>query len=51
MGTTILLDVVYDEPNEVTKAAIKEAMNRKEYPKEDLYSDVDELFKALDAEE
>lgn len=46
----ILLDVVYDEPNEVTKAAIKEAMNRKEYPKEDLYDDVDELFKALDAE-
>lgn len=47
---SILLDVVYDEPNEVTKAAIKEAMNRKEYPKEDLYDDVDELFKALDAE-
>lgn len=47
---SILLDVVYDEPNEVTKTAIKEAMNRKEYPKEDLYDDVDELFKALDAE-
>lgn len=47
---SILLDIVYDEPNEVTKAAIKEAMNRKEYPKEDLYDDVDELFKALDAE-
>ena len=47
---SVLLDIVYDEPNEVTKAAIKEAMSRKEYPQEDLYDDVDEMFKALDAE-
>ena len=47
---SVLLDIVYDEPNEVTKAAIMEAMNRKEYPAKDLYDDVDEMFKALDAE-
>ena len=47
---SVLLDIVYDEPNEVTKAAIMEAMNRKEYPAKDLYDDVNELFKALDAE-
>lgn len=47
---SVLLDIVYDEPNEVTKAAIKEAMSRKKYPQEDLYDDVDEMFKALDAE-
>ena len=47
---SVLLDVVYNEPNEVTKAAIMEAMNRKEYPSEDLYDDVEEMFKALDAE-
>ena len=47
---SVLLNIVYDEPNEVTKATIMEAMNRKEYPAKDLYDDVDELFKALDAE-
>ena len=26
---SVLLDVVYNEPNEVTKAAIEEAVNRK----------------------
>ena len=42
--------MVYDEPNEVTKAAIEEAMNRKEYPTEELYDNVEDLFKALDKE-
>ena len=44
---SVLLDVVYNEPNEETKAAIEEAMNRKEYPAEDVYDNVDEMFKAL----
>ena len=47
---SVLMDIVYHEPNEVTKAAIKEAMNRKDYPEEELYSSAEELFKALDAE-
>ncbi|MBO4655658.1 MAG: toxin-antitoxin system protein [Bacteroidales bacterium] len=47
---SVLLDVVYDEPNDVTKAAIEEAMNRKEYPAEELYDNVEDLFKALDKE-
>lgn len=47
---SILLDIVYHEPNETTKAAIKEAMNRKEYPADEVYDSVEELFKALDAE-
>jgi predicted DNA-binding protein len=47
---SLLLDVVYHEPNEVTRAAIEEAMNRKDYPENDVYSSVEELFKALDAE-
>lgn len=47
---SVLLDIAYDEPNEVTKAAILEAMSRKEYPQEELYDDIDEMFKALDAE-
>lgn len=46
----LLLDAVYDEPNEVTKAAIEEAMSRKEYPEGELYSSAAELFKALDVE-
>ncbi|MBQ9191349.1 MAG: toxin-antitoxin system protein [Bacteroidaceae bacterium] len=46
----VLLDAVYDEPNEVTKAAIEEAMSRKEYPEGELYSSAAELFKALDVE-
>lgn len=46
----VLLDAVYDEPNEVTKAAIEEAMNRRRYPEGELYSSAAELFKALDAE-
>ncbi|MBR2772504.1 MAG: toxin-antitoxin system protein [Bacteroidales bacterium] len=47
---SLLLDYYYNEPNEVTKTAIEEAMNRKEYPEEELYDSVDDLFKALDAE-
>lgn len=41
---SVLLDVVYDEPNEVTKAAIEEAMSRKYYPEDELYSSADEMF-------
>ena len=47
---SLLLDYYYNEPNEVTKAAIEEAMNRKEYPEGEVYDSVEELFKALDAE-
>lgn len=47
---SVLLDVVYHEPNDVTKAAIEEAKNRKEYPSEEVYNSVDELFNALDEE-
>ena len=39
---SVLLDIVYDEPNEVTKAAIQEAMSRRNYNK--VYSSVDEMF-------
>lgn len=39
---SVLLDVVYNEPNEVTKAAIQEAMSRRNYNK--VYSNVDEMF-------
>ncbi len=39
---SVLLDVVYDEPNEVTKAAVKEAMSGKNHNK--VYSNVDEMF-------
>ena len=39
---SVLLDVVFDEPNEVTKAAIKEAMSAKNRNK--VYSNVDEMF-------
>ena len=47
---SLLLDYYYNEPNEVTKVAIEEAMNRKDYPEGEVYDSVDELFKALDAE-
>ena len=47
---SVLLDVVYNEPNEVTKAAIEEAMNRKEYPENELYSSAEEMFNALNEE-
>ena len=39
---SVLLDVVFDEPNEVTKAAIKESMSGKNRNK--VYSNVDEMF-------
>ena len=47
---SLLLDYSYNEPNEVTKAAIEEAMNRKDYPEGEVYDSVEELFKALDEE-
>ena len=47
---SVLLDIVYHEPNSVTKSAIEEAMNRKDYPKGELYNSAEELIKALDAE-
>ena len=46
---SLLLDDVYYEPNEVTKAAIEEAMSGRNRNK--VYSSVEELFKDLDAEE
>ena len=47
---SVLLDVVYREPNETTMAAVNEAINRKEYPSNQLYNNADELFQALDKE-
>ena len=47
---SVLLDVVYHEPNAATKAAIEEAMNRKDYPTDEVYGSVEDLFKALDIE-
>ena len=47
---SILLDIVYHEPNDVTKAAIEEAMLRTEYPEGEVYNSVEDLMKALDAE-
>ena len=44
---SVLLGIVFDEPNEVTKAAIKEAKSGKNLNK--VYDDVDELFKDLDS--
>ena len=46
---TVLLDNVYNEPNDVTKAAIEEAMSGKNPNK--IYNSVEELFKDFDAEE
>lgn len=46
---SVLLDIVYDEPNEVTKAAIQEAMSRRNYNK--VYSSVDEMFNDILNEE
>ena len=39
---SVLLNVIYDEPNEVTKAAIEEAISGKNPNK--VYSSVDEMF-------
>ena len=43
---SVLLDIVFDEPNEVTKAAIKEAKSGKNPNK--VYDSVDELLNDLD---
>ena len=45
---SVLLDIVYHEPNDVTKTAIAEAQSGKNPNK--VYDSVDELFKDLDAE-
>ena len=45
---SVLLDIVYHEPNEVTKAAIAEAQSGKNPNK--VYDSVDEFFNDLDAE-
>lgn len=47
---SILLDVVYDKPNEVTRKAIEEAKNRKHYPENELYNSATELMNALNSE-
>lgn len=47
---SVLLDIVYREPNAETRAAIEEAMTRKHYPERELHHSVDDLFKALDEE-
>mgnify|MGYP002523255020 CR=1 FL=1 len=46
---SVLLDVVYDEPNDVTKAAIVEAMSGRNQNK--IYDTVDDLFDGLSATE
>ena len=46
---SVLLDIVYNEPNRVTEAAIEEARSGRNSNK--VYSSVEELFKDLDAEE
>ena len=46
---SVLLDIVYDEPNEETKAAIKEAMSGKNPNK--VYSDINEMFNDILNEE
>ena len=39
---SVLLDIVYHEPNNVTKAAIEEVMSGKN--PQQTYSDIDEMF-------
>ena len=46
---SILLDVVYDEPNDVTRAAIKEAMSGNNRNK--VYSNVEEMFNDILSED
>lgn len=46
---SVLLDIVYDEPNEVTKAAIQEAMSG--HNRNKVYSSVDEMFNDILNEE
>ena len=33
--------------NRVTRSAVRAAVTRKEYPREDVYGDIDEMFRAL----
>lgn len=42
---SVLLDDVYDEPNEVTKAAIEEVMSGKNHSNE--YTNIDEMFNEI----
>lgn len=46
---SVLLDIVYHEPNEVTKAAIEEVKSGKNPSK--VYTDVDEMFNDILNEE
>ena len=46
---SILLDVVYHEPNNLTKATIKEAMSGHNHNK--IYSNVDKMFNDILSEE
>ena len=46
---SVLLDVVYNEPNEVTKAAIEEVMSGRNPQK--TYTSVDEMFNDILNEE
>ena len=46
---SVLLDIVYNEPNEVTKVAIMEAMSGKNRNK--VYNDVDEMMNDILNEE
>ncbi len=48
---SVLLDDVYNEPNEETRAAILEAKSRKSYPENELYSSVDEMLNDILNEE
>lgn len=45
---SVLLSIVFDEPNDLTKAAIREAKSGKNQNK--VYDSVEELFNDLDAE-
>lgn len=45
---SILLDIVYHEPNDVTKAAIEEAMSGRNHNK--VYTNVEEMMNDLDKE-
>lgn len=46
---SLLLNYYYNEPNEVTKAAIEEAMSGRN--KNKVYTDVDEMFNDILSEE
>ena len=46
---SVLLDVVYNEPNDETKAAIEEVMSGKNPDK--VYTDIDEMFNDILSEE